>query len=356
MAVAYEHIRRNQRNSVLWAASLPISFSVAIWLIVCGGYFLLGCLKYISYTNVWSWSDLWRQALVSAHETCLWLLPLCIGMAIFWAWQAWKQGDQIILECVRAKELPCFEHEEAFEILNTLCIRCGMITPKLYVLEDESMNAFSVGMSPKKSAIILSRGTLKQLSRTELEAVLAHELVRISQYDPRANAMLVMGLGFFTFVGEYLLYGEKNTPASDHILGMVREELAGSWGKPVWIASSGFRYYIGLCLLGYGYLLAPFLRAGVSAARQLQTDANTVLVTRYPAGLRHALWHMDQDNRIEILDRLQLVGIMCIEKPSGEPTLLQRISGIYKAYPSLDKRLLALHDMDGMFDKLPPRA
>lgn len=353
MAVAYEHIRRNQRNSLLWAASLPISFAVAIWLITCGGYFLFSYLKYISHTNVWSWSDLWRQAFLSAHETCLWLLPLCMGLAAFWAWQAWKQGDQIILECARAKELPYFEHEEVFELLDILCIRSGMIKPKLYVLEDTSMNAFSVGMSPQKSAIVLSRGILQQLPRVELEAVLAHELVRIRQYDPRANAMLVMCLGFFTFVGEYLIHGEKRTPASDHILGMVREELADSWGKPVWVASTGFRYYIGLCLLGYGYILAPFLRAGVSAARQLQTDARTVLMTRYPAGLRRALWHMDQDNRLEILDRIQLVGVMCIEPPLGTPNLLQRISGFDKAYPPLAKRLLALHDMDGMFEKYP---
>ena len=203
---------------------------------------------------------------------------------------------------------------------------------------------------------MLLRGGFDKLSRVEMEAVLAHELVHIKQYDPRASIMLAMGLGFFIFMGEYLLYGgDPYDPDSGQLIRQLEYNFSYPFLAPLLWPGIGFRKYIGILLLSYGYLLAPFLRAGFSAAREMQTDASAVLMTRYPKGLREALWHIDQDSRIEILDQLTLVGVMCIARPSATPSLLEKLSGADRAYPHLGDRLKALHNMDGMFDIYPSR-
>lgn len=341
MTTAYEYVERNKRKSRILVALFPVSFTLFAYLSVLGFYILWGLLVYYRPNNIWSFSSLWNHAFVSAHETCVWLLPLCFGLAVFWAWQAWKQGDQILLEAVgHIHPLEKWEHLEIYTLLENLCISSGDYMPQLYILDDESMNAFSIGMSPMRAGIVLSNGLIKRLNRMQLEGVLAHELAHIRHYDTRLMIIITTCLAFFTFAGEILFYGTEkdNIPESE-----MGPQQAVYWRRtrfPLFV-------YAGMMLMCYGYLIAPVLQFALSRTRESMADAQAVLLTRYPKGLASALWTVSQNSRIEALDEHTLLGTMCLARPRGKDTFFERISGIGRTHPPIEQRMRALREMDG---------
>ena len=340
MPTAYDYIEKNKRRSRILVALFPISFIIFIYLSVLVFYILLGCLFYVRPNNIWSFGSLWSMAFVSAHDLCKWLLPLCFALAVFWAWQAWKQGDQIILDALPSvRPLDKWDALEVYELLENLCISSGDYLPQLYLLEDDSMNAFAVGMSPMRAGIVVSSGLLKKLNRVQLEGVLAHELAHIRQYDTRLMVILITCLAFFTFAGEMLFYGTEKEKLGSDSLAQDMEPLRRV-RIPIFV-------YMGAALMCYGYFIAPVLRFALSRTREYQADAQAVLLTRYPKGLASALWKINSDSHLEVLDRNSLLGAMCIEKPSEHQSWFDRISGIGQSHPPVEDRICALRDMDG---------
>ena len=342
MSTAYDYIEQNKRKSRILVALFPITFTLFIYLSVLFFYWIFwGVLAYLRPNNIWAFSSLSTQAFLSAHETCLWLLPMCFGLAVFWAWQAWKQGDQILLEAIpNVRPLDPWDEPEVYRLLENLCISSGDYLPQLYILEDDSMNAFAIGMDPMHAGIVVSRGLIKRLNRVQLEGVFAHELAHIRHYDTRLMIIITTCLAFFTFAGEFLFYGteKENLPEletwSDKMLYWRRTRF------PLFV-------YAGGMLMCYGYLLAPVLQFALSRTRESLADAQAVLLTRYPKGLASALWRISQDSRIEALDEHILLGTMCVAYPRRDKnTFFELISGIGRTHPPLEERMLALRDMD----------
>jgi heat shock protein HtpX len=79
-----------------------------------------------------------------------------------------------------------------YNIVENLCIASGMPIPKIYMINDKSPNAFATGRNPKHSAICVTQGLLDILDRSELEAVIAHELSHIKNYDILIASLVVV--------------------------------------------------------------------------------------------------------------------------------------------------------------------
>lgn len=343
MATAYEYIERNKQRSLVLTALFPLSFVLFAYLAVLGFFIFWGLLKYFHYANVFSFGSIWRHSFLSAHETCAWLLPFCFIVSCFWAWLAYRQGDQMVLDSIPGvRAASRWDEFDAYSLLENLCISAGMPLPQLYVLEDASMNAFAVGMHPARAGIVVSRGLLKRLDRAQLEAVLAHELAHIRHYDTRLMAIIITCTAFFTFAGELLIYGTERDNADDSWQATVKRVHLHA-RVPVFV-------YPGFALLAYGYFIAPVIRFALSRMRESLADAQAALTTRHPRALARALWKISEDSRIEALDGRPLIGAMCIERPHGPDRFFDRLSGVGRSHPPVEERIRALNDMDGLFD------
>ncbi len=158
-------------------------------------------------------------------------------------------------------------------VVEEMALASGIPAPPVYVLDaEQGINAFAAGSRPSEAVVAVTRGTLEQLSRDELQGVVAHEFSHILNGDMRLNLKLIgvlHGILLLTLVGRVLM---RSARGSDR--GAAPIIMAG----------------LALIVVGYmGVLFGKLIKAGVSRQREYLADASAVQFTRNPAGIAGAL-------------------------------------------------------------------
>ncbi|MFO7592458.1 MAG: M48 family metallopeptidase [Pseudomonadota bacterium] len=159
-------------------------------------------------------------------------------------------------------------------VVDEMAIASGVPVPQVFVLNHEhGINAFAAGTTTNNAVVAVTRGTLEQLSRDELQGVVAHEFSHIFNGDMRLNLRiigLVHGILLLALAGWHLLR-------------------SGSYSRS---RNSGGAVALGLGLVVIGYMGVFFgrlIKASVSRRREFLADASAVQFTRNPAGISGAL-------------------------------------------------------------------
>jgi len=205
-------------------------------------------------------------------------LDICgpiLGFAflLFYTIAVYYQGDGIILALSGAKKATPEEYPFLYNVVDGLAIASGIPMPKLYVMEDESPNAFATGRDPKHASVAVTTGLLKMMKREELEGVIAHEISHIANYDIRFAMLAVVFAGAIALLGEF---GWRSMRAG--FSG------GGRRGK-----GAGGLILIALILVILAPVFAQIVRFALSRQREYLADANGAKLTRYPEGLAIAL-------------------------------------------------------------------
>lgn len=158
-------------------------------------------------------------------------------------------------------------------VVEEMAIAAGMAVPPVYVLDEENaINAFAAGSNPSSSVVAVTRGTLEQLSREELQGVIAHEFSHILNGDMRLNMRILgvlHGILLLTIAGRIMLRSSSGNSKN---------------AMPVVLLG------VGLLVLGYiGVLFGELIKAAVSREREFLADASAVQFTRNPGGIANAL-------------------------------------------------------------------
>ena len=113
-------------------------------------------------------------------------------IAIVTALVSYFSGDKIALSLAGAKQI---EKREAnpyvWNMVENLCIAKGLPMPKVYLIPEQTINAFAAGRDPEHSSIALTAGAVAKLANEELEGVIAHELSHVSNYDIRFATIVI---------------------------------------------------------------------------------------------------------------------------------------------------------------------
>lgn len=120
-------------------------------------------------------------ALVGAALGAWWFFA---GLAVVLAAGAYLVSDRIALALTRARPAgPEGANARLHNVVEGLCVAAGLPKPDLYVVDDRTLNAFSVGRNPGHASLVVTSGLLDKLDRVELEGVVAHELAHIRNHD-----------------------------------------------------------------------------------------------------------------------------------------------------------------------------
>ena len=153
-----KQIRKNNFNSVLLLIAFPL--------------LLLG----MSYALVYFLKNEHNQ---DPNQLFLQSIPVVLGAVGIWFLIAWAGHSAFIRMATGSKILDRTENKRVYNLVENICISQGMTMPKVYIIEDDSLNAFASGINTKSYSVSLSRGLINKLDDEELEGVIAHEITHI---------------------------------------------------------------------------------------------------------------------------------------------------------------------------------
>jgi Zn-dependent protease with chaperone function/uncharacterized tellurite resistance protein B-like protein len=213
---------------------------------------------------------------IVAVTTLAVLAVVGIGMAVKSAQMS--AGGVAVAEALGGRPLrPDTRDPDERRVLNVveeMAIASGLPVPPVYILEDDTINAFAAGRTHTDSVIGLTRGCVQRLTRDELQGVVGHEFSHIFHQDTRLNIRLVALLGgilVLALIGRGILRSARFSRGSKNN------------GAPL-------MFGLGLLVIGsVGYFFGRLIQSAVSRQREFLADASAVQYTRNPDGLAGAL-------------------------------------------------------------------
>jgi heat shock protein HtpX len=205
---------------------------------------------------------------------------LAVAIWVVWSAVAYWGGDSILLGLSRAREVTHDVHPQLFNVVEEMKIAANLpVMPKIYIIDDESPNAFATGTRPDKCAVAITSGLLNRLNRYELQGVIAHEMSHLMNRDVLFVTFAGIMLGTVVMISDFFLrslwFGG----------GRSRSRRSGKSGG----GGGGALVIVAIALAILAPLLTQLFYFALSRKREYLADASAVRLTRYPEGLASAL-------------------------------------------------------------------
>jgi len=177
------------------------------------------------------------------------------------------------------------DEQKLRDVVDEMAIASGMPVPPIYILQEDSINAFAAGKNPQDAVLGFTRGAITQLNRDELQGVTGHEFSHIAHKDTRLNlriACVVAGVMLIALIGRVMLQVAGRIATAPR-MSSKKDDRGG--------AALAF-VAVGLGLLvvgGIGAFFGRLLQAAVSRQREFLADASAVQYSRNPTGIASAL-------------------------------------------------------------------
>ena len=116
-------------------------------------------------------------------------------------------SDKIVLRMYNAREVSEHDQPAFYGMVRRLAVQAGLPMPKVYIIPDDSPNAFATGRNPDHAAVAATEGILRILSTEELEGVMAHELGHVKNRDILISTIAATFAGAISMIGNMLQWG-----------------------------------------------------------------------------------------------------------------------------------------------------
>ena len=191
-------------------------------------------------------------------------------MAAIYALIQYFAASSLAMAMTGAKEIQKQDAPELWRTVENLAIASGVPMPKVYLINDPAPNAFATGRDPKHAIVGATTGLLEIMDKRELEAVMAHEMSHVQNYDIRVSMIafgLVSAIGLLADVALRMMFFGDSRDRNVH--PMV--------------------YVLGLAVVILAPILAAITQMAISRQREYLADASGALMTRDSEGLASAL-------------------------------------------------------------------
>ncbi len=157
---------------------------------------------------------------------------MLIGLVIAFAtnFLSYWYSDKFVLMLYNAKRISGSDYPELHSSVARICKKAGLTVPPLYMIDTPLPNAFATGRNPKNAAVAVTKGLLNRLGKSEIEAVLAHEIGHVKNRDILVSTMAATLAGALTWVSHMFLFGgdERNRNAFSYVLIFILAPLAAA--------------------------------------------------------------------------------------------------------------------------------
>ncbi|UTX51592.1 M48 family metalloprotease [Candidatus Saccharibacteria bacterium TM7i] len=241
--------------------------------------------------------------------------------ALLYALIQYFAAGKLAVAMTGAKEIEKRDNPRLYRTVENLSITLGMPMPKVYIINDAAPNAFATGRNPQHAIVAATTGLLDSMDDRELNAVMAHEMGHVQNYDIRVSMIafgLVSAIGLLSdIVLRMLFFGGDRRENGVH----------------------PFVYIIGIIILILAPIVAAIVQMAVSRQREYLADATGAMTIRDSEGMARALEKLQQYGR-----PMQKQSSATAQLFISNPLKSNFIGKLFSSHPPLEDRINRLRN------------
>jgi len=289
------------------------------------------------------------------HHTIPWFGIGATLLGVGMTWFAWKRGPKQVLWATGAWQLLEASSDKEKQLVNVveeMAIASGLRKPKIWIVPDPDPNAFATGIAETDAHLAVTEGLLTALNRDELQAVVAHEMAHIRNYDVKLMTLLAALVGVIALISD----GAWRVMRYGGFRGGRGGRGGGGGGGGGKKGGAGPLALVVLIVWLITLLLAPLvsqlLALGVSRKREFLADATGAQFTRNPAALASALRTIE--NAAAPTKAIKRgTAHLCIADPMGRKLSSKQgmFANAFATHPPMAVRIARLKAMAYQYEK-----
>lgn len=241
-------------------------------------------------------------------------------MAVVMNFASYFFSEKIALSMYQAQPVTESDNAQIYyrvaPMVQRLCQRMELPMPRLWVIPDNSPNAFATGRNPSHSSVAMTVGLLELMDDRELEGVIAHELGHIRHRDILTSSVAAtIGAAITNLAYVAMFFGGRRDDDDE-----------------------GVHPLAGLLLLILGPIAASLIQMAISRTREYAADAAAAKFTGSPSGLINALRKLETWSHRIPLDASPATAHMFIIKPFNGQAMMR----LFSTHPSTEERIARL--------------
>lgn len=244
----------------------------------------------------------------------LWVL---IGAAIYALIQYFAAGS-LAVAMTGARQIQKRDNPRLYRTVENLSITLGIQMPKVYIIDDPAPNAFATGRNPQHAIVAATTGLLDIMDDRELDAVMAHEMGHVQNYDIRVS---MIAFGLVSAIGIL----------SDIVLRMF------FWGDRREGNSNPLILIVGVIIIVLAPIIATIVQLAISRQREYLADATGALTIRDSDAMASALGKLKSHGKP--LRRQQTATAQLFISNPLSPGF---VANLFSSHPPLDERIKRL--------------
>ena len=240
-------------------------------------------------------------------------LVIAFGFAVLMNVGSYWFSDKIVLRMYRAQEVG--QDHPLWRITHRLAQRAGLPMPKVYIVPDQSPNAFATGRNPEHAAVAATEGLLRLMPENEVEGVIAHELAHVKNRDTLISTVAATLAATIMFASRMAMFA-----------GGGRSDDRG-----------GGNALAALAMMILGPIAAMLIQAAISRQREFAADRGGADIAGTPTGLANGLRRLESAVKQIPMDASPATAHMFIIKP-----FLGGLGKMFSTHPPTEERIRAL--------------
>lgn len=243
-----------------------------------------------------------------------------LGGALIYALIQYFAAGSLAVAMTGAQQIEKKDNPRLYRTVENLSITLGTPMPKVYIINDSAPNAFATGRNPKHAIVAATTGLLDIMDDRELNAVMAHEMGHVQNYDIRVSMIafgLVSAIGILSDIVIRMLF-----------FGGERRE----GNNPIVIIA-------GIVIIILAPIIAAIVQMAISRQREYLADATGAMTTRDSAGMASALGKLMQYGK-----PMQKQNSATAQLFISNPLKPGFIAKLFSSHPPLEERIKRLNE------------